>query len=561
MLSAMIRVLLICGNPSERVAIFDALKQYQPLYELHEARHLAEARSFLSQQQVDLVILTEQWESSEGHALLHHLGDVPAIVLVEEGKEQSALEAMQHGAYCCYLKDGENRWLTLLPAALESAARYRRTERALQQQIIALRQANDKLRAASLELEESARRKAECLAHMSHEIRTPLTAIVGFAETLLTEGDISRAPPARLEAIDAILRNSSHLLRIIDDVLDLSRIEAGKLKIERLRFSPAQAVAEVQRLMQPQANLKRLALEVQYYTAVPETICSDPTRLRQILLNLVGNAIKFTDRGSVRLTVRLLAEQPEPALQFEVIDTGVGIPPEQIDRIFHPFVQGEASTTRRFGGTGLGLTISRRLAELLGGSISVESQPGQGSTFRVTIATGPLEGVPLMVPSASTALVPAGLSQPVCAAGSALSVSYRMSYRILLAEDAPDIQRLIKRMLENVGAEVTVAENGAEAVEAAVAALQAGRPFDLVLMDIQMPMLNGYQATRALRANNYRGPIIALTAEALVGQRERCLEAGCDDYVSKPVRRDALLQAIDRAVKACATQKVDARTS
>jgi len=556
MSSETIRVLLVSGNPGERAAIAGCLSQYQPPYQLHEAQQLAEAEAVLSERPIDVVVLAQYWESPEGHALLHQLGNLPAILLVEKGQEPLALEAMRHGAYCCSVKDSENRWLQLLPAAIESAARYLRTEQALQQQITALREANTKLQEASAAVEEAARHKAECLAHMSHEIRTPLTAIVGFAETLLTEGDISRAPPERVDAIDAILRNSSHLLRIIDDVLDLSRIEAGKLRIERLRFSPAEIVAEVQRLMQPQANLKRLALEVEYLTPVPETIHSDPTRLRQILLNLVGNAIKFTDRGSVRLTVSLLADQSPPALQFEVIDTGVGIAPEQLERIFCPFVQGDASTTRRFGGTGLGLSISRRLAELLGGAICVESRPGQGSTFRVTIATGPLEGVPMMVPSASTQLVPAGFAQPLRTSDSELP----LPYRILLAEDAPDIQRLIKRMLEKAGAEVTVVENGAEAIQCAMAASQSGRPFDVVLMDIQMPVLNGYQATRALRANRYRGPIIALTAEALAGQRERCLEAGCDDYVSKPVNRDALLAAIARSVQVCAAQQVDVGT-
>lgn len=555
--SATIQVLLISGTPATRAALVGCLSQYRPAYRLHEAQQLAEARAVLAAQPIDVVVLAENWDSAEGRQFLSDLGNVPAIVLVEEGDEQAALQAREYGAYCCWVTDAECGYLQWLPMAIEAAARYPQTVQALRQQIQALQEDNDRLHQALTAAEEVACRKADFLAHMSHEIRTPLTAIVGFAETLLTEGDISRAPLARIEAVDAILRNSNHLLRIVDDVLDFSRIEAGKLKLERLRFSPVEVVAEVQRLMQPQANLKQLALDVNYQTAVPETIYSDPTRLRQILLNLVGNAIKFTDRGWVRLTVRLLAEQPDPAIQFEVIDTGVGIAPEQIQRIFCPFAQGDASTTRRFGGTGLGLSISRRLAKLLGGTISVDSRPGEGSTFRATIATGPLDGVPLVVPSASTRLLPAAVDERQPTAGANMV----LPYRILLAEDAPDIQRLVKRMLEKAGATVTVVENGAEAIGCAMAASQSGQPFDVILMDIQMPVVNGYQATRSLRANKYRGPIIALTAEALASHRQRCLEAGCDAYVPKPIKRDTLLEAILETIRVCATRHEEAHTA
>ncbi len=224
------------------------------------------------------------------------------------------------------------------------------------------------------------RAKSEFLANMSHEIRTPIMAIMGFAEMILTEGDISRAPPQRVEAIDAILRNSKHLLELVDDVLDLSKIEAGRLEVEHIACSPVNVVNEVVRVMQIRSGAKGLSLTADYRGPIPETICTDPTRLRQILLNLLGNAIKFTDAGgSVRVEVRLVRDEHRPCLCFDVVDTGIGITPQQINRLFQPFTQADSSTTRRFGGTGLGLAISRRLAEMLGGGLPPKARSARGA--------------------------------------------------------------------------------------------------------------------------------------------------------------------------------------
>jgi PAS domain S-box-containing protein len=389
--------------------------------------------------------------------------------------------------------------------------------------------------------------KSEFLANMSHEIRTPMTAILGFAENLidpeLTESD-------KLNAAYTIRRNGEHLLQLINDILDVSKIEAGKLEVERLRCSPVQLVADVRSLMQVRADAKNLALRVEFGGSLPETIETDPTRLKQILVNLVGNAIKFTEAGSVRLVTRLAAG---PALQFDVIDTGIGMTPEQLGQIFQPFSQADSSTARRFGGTGLGLAIAKRLAEMLGGTIAARSKPGAGSTFTATVATGSLDGVRRLDNAAEAPTVKPDTS------AAAKPEDFQLAGRILFAEDGPDNQRLIARLLKRAGAEVTVVENGQRAVEAALSARDQGCPFDLILMDMQMPVLDGYEASALLRTKGYRGSIIALTAHAMASDRDKCLAAGCNDYASKPIDRRKLMQTIREQLDRAA-QPADQRT-
>ena len=397
--------------------------------------------------------------------------------------------------------------------------------------------------------------KSEFLANMSHEIRTPMTAILGFADVLLEEMGPG-ATPTQMEALESIRRNGEHLLQIINDILDLSKVAAGRMELERLRCSPTRIAAEVESMMRVRARARGLAFGVEFIGPIPESIETDPTRLRQILINLVGNAIKFTEAGGVRIVVRLAesAAGADPAgapagsglLQFDVIDTGPGMTPEQQQRIFQPFVQGDSSTTRRFGGTGLGLTICKRLVEALGGDISVQSAPGRGSTFRVRIPTGPLTGV-TMLPGSSTDAPPgSGPRRPDSQAA--------LSGRILLAEDGPDNQRLISFLLRRAGAEVVIADNGQAAVDAALAAEREGRPFDVILMDMQMPVLDGYAATAQLRARGYRRPIIALTAHAMASDRDKCLAAGCDAFAAKPIDRTRLFETITACMSAAAAK-------
>jgi len=340
--------------------------------------------------------------------------------------------------------------------------------------------------------------------------------------------------------LQAVRRNAEHLLGLIGDILDLSKIEAGKLQIEPTRCSPVQLVAEVVSLMRTQAAAKQLRLKTELADPLPETVLTDPLRLRQMLVNLVSNAIKFADQGEVRLAVRLIADNGPPRLRFDVTDTGIGMNEEQIEKLFQPFSQVDSSSTRKFGGTGLGLALSKHLAEVLGGSIEVRSTPGKGSTFSVTIDPGPLDGN-RMIRGAREAVV-----QPRSTAAPADADQPTLQDRILLAEDGLDSQRLISMLLRKAGFQVTAVENGQVAIEATLAAREAGKPFDVILMDMQMPVMDGYEATRQLRSMGYRGPIIALTAHAMSSDRQKCLEAGCDDYLPKPIERHDLLQIVVR---------------
>lgn len=394
----------------------------------------------------------------------------------------------------------------------------------LLQQATALEQQARDLDQMRVKAESANLAKSAFLANMSHEIRTPMTAILGYADVLLA----SLREPVDVKAAETIKRNGDFLLKIVNDILDLSKIEAGKLMVDPIRCSPLQVIADAAQLMRVRAEAKGIPLVVQCVGEIPESIITDETRLRQILLNLLSNAIKFSDHGEVRLRTQLVRPLGgEPTLRFDVIDQGIGMTSEQVARLFRPFTQANTTTARRFGGSGLGLSISKRLAEMLGGTITIASTPGQGSTFSVTIETGSLEGV-RMLTECDTQIDRPAEQKP-------LMSKVSLSARVLLADDSPDNQSLVAYVLRASGAEVMVADNGAAAVDLAMASRLDGHPFDVILMDMQMPILDGYEATRRLRERGYTGPIIALTAHAMPDALERCRAVGCNAYVSKPI--------------------------
>jgi PAS domain S-box-containing protein len=406
-----------------------------------------------------------------------------------------------------------------------------------------LRAANARLEQAVAQAEKLAvraqaanRAKSEFLANVSHEIRTPMTAILGFSDLLASP---NLPYQQQREFLEGIQRNGKVLLELISEILDLSRIEADRLTLDKADYPIQQVIDDVLSVVQVRAEQKGLSLEVDYAFPLPETIHTDPMRLRQVLTNLIGNAVKFTERGAVRITVRCTQETDRPArIQFAISDTGIGIPADKIGELFEPFTQVDGSATRRYGGTGLGLAISRRLTKALGGQIEVASQLGKGSAFTLTIDAGSLQGVRMLQsPQASSAAE----KQP-----SSMEHEVPLHGRVLLAEDVPDVCIVFRQILQRMNLELEIAEDGRLTCEMAEKSQAEGKPFDLILMDIQMPKLNGYEATQWLRQHGWKGPIVAVTAHALVGDREKCLAAGCDDYMAKPITATGLRGVLAR---------------
>ncbi len=383
--------------------------------------------------------------------------------------------------------------------------------------------------------------KSEFLANMSHEIRTPLTAILGYTDVLRDELLAAADDSPRMNAINTIRRAGEHLLTVINDILDLSKIEAGRMQVEETQTSLPSVLMEVDSLMRSRAAEKGVLLRTQLATPVPDLILTDPTRLRQILMNIVGNAAKFTDAGAIDVTASVVAGSGDgDRLHIAVADTGPGMTRSQAAALFQPFTQADASVTRRHGGTGLGLTICRRLATLMGGDVVLQSTaPGKGTVFAIDL---PL----VAAPSAALVdqLAESRASAHEASRGDAIAI--QVSGRILLAEDGPDNQRLITHYLTKAGADVTIADNGVSALELLSNAEREGRTFDLLITDMQMPEMDGYTLARTLRARGTTMPIVALTAHAMAEDRAKCLAAGCDDYASKPVNRALLLTTVAR---------------
>jgi PAS domain S-box-containing protein len=367
--------------------------------------------------------------------------------------------------------------------------------------------------------------KGQFLANISHEIRTPLTSIIGFAEAASEEGVSEKE---RVQALATILANGNHLLGLINDILDLTKLDIGALQVEQMSVSPVRIIEDVRTLMEPRVVEKGLSLIIDYIWPLPERIISDGLRLMQVLVNLISNAVKFTEYGQV--VVRVWCAPNEQRLYCSVSDSGIGIAEGVVGKLFQPFVQADASTARCYGGTGLGLSISKHLVERLAGKIWVESEKDVGSTFIFYVSTGPLQEDCKW------------LSEPVIeqiVESVDLQDEPLLEGRVLIAEDVPDSVRLLQFILSKTGLQLTFVENGAEAVKAAL-----NEPFDLIILDMQMPVMDGYTAVRVMRSMGMKVPVVAFTANAFKQDMLKCLEAGCTAHLQKPVRKQDLLECI-----------------
>lgn len=387
------------------------------------------------------------------------------------------------------------------------------------------------LESQKVELAQASRAKSEFLANMSHEIRTPMNAILGFTEVL--RRGMYDSPEQRGEYLDTIYASGKHLLHLINDILDLSKVESGRMELEVIPCCLHEIMLDVANVLRVKAEEKQLTLTASTPGGLPEVITSDPGRLRQIFTNLIGNAIKFTERGGVQLVARF-TKGDESSIVIDVIDTGVGIPQKSLQKIFEPFTQADASVTRKFGGTGLGLTISKRFIEALGGTVTVTSTVGIGTTFTVTIPIGVLDP--------STRIIDISEVQARKQQGSRPSKRPHYQFgaaRILLVDDGEANRQLIQLILQREGFVVDLATNGLEAIEQATQ-----QSYDVIFMDMQMPVLDGYAATSQLRSAGHCEPIIALTANAMKGDEEKCRAAGCSGFLSKPVDLDDLFNTL-----------------
>ena len=497
------------------------------------AKTLAEGIAAALRVLPDVILLDLSLPDSSGLATLRAMRaavpGAPIVVLTGQDDKTLVVAALETGAQDYLVKGHFDH------DALGRAVRHARVRSRLEQRLVHHQQhLEEMVKDRTIELaraldaaQAASRAKSSFLANMSHEIRTPMNGIMGMTSLLLRSATDQKQID-RLKTIDAA---SHHLMDVLNNVLDMAKIEAGKMDLDEHEFSPAALLREAQSLLDGEANAKSLRIELETDPALPPGLLGDSLRIKQVLINLAGNAVKFTERGAIRLSVRLKKRDAEGVLaEFAVADTGIGIAPEDIKRIFQAFEQADNSSTRAHGGTGLGLAISRNLVNLMGGRLEIGSVPGQGSTFSFVLRL-----------KVSTAADPLPEDKP--AAGS-FSLS---GVRVLVAEDERVNQEIIRELLSMEGMQVDLAGNGAQAVN-----LAARNRYELILMDLHMPVMDGPEASMLIRQMPHHAatPIVALTADAFAGVREKCLQAGMDDHLAKPFSPDQLIASIAYWLKA-----------
>ena len=545
----LINLLLVEDDPAYQriINIVLAKSSHAVTYEIKTANNIAEAVECLNEQDFDVILLDLGLPDSDGtdsiKTIRKSCAEIPVIVLTGQTDEEVGLEAIKQGADEYFTKDEtlqgilartirytiERKKITkeLKEAKLRAEELQAETERVKKQLRTAAEGANLMAREA-IKAEHS---KSQFLANMSHEIRTPMNAIIGFSQVLADENLTTQ----QKEFVEIIQDSSENLLKLIDDILDLSKIEAGKIYVEIADCPLEKLLTRVESVIRLNAEEKGLEFRIAESDSLPKVIRTDSVRLRQCLINLASNAVKFTQEGHVYINVSLEQGDDGGFIRFDVEDTGIGIPADRQQAIFESFIQVDGSTTRKFGGTGLGLAITKRLTELLGGNLSLTSEEGKGCVFTLRIPAGV---------DASHTVAPEQ-QDPAERNTTETEKSSGFSGHILVAEDIPTNRKLLAMLLENVGFEVAIAEDGRQAVDKALA-----ESFDLILMDMQMPNLNGYEATKVLRKKGMKVPIIAVTAHAMRGNDKKCIKCGCDDYLSKPIDRNKLLEKIRKYLPA-----------
>ena len=496
--NSLVKILYAEDNRMDRMAFEHHMKRYELPLACTLTASVRETKSALLENEFDIVITDYDLGDGTGFEVIDHVnGNTPVIFVTSMNDLSLAVEAMKRGAYDYLVKDLERNYLRILPHAIQKALAHRKVEKELQ--------------LSQQKLTESLKIKEQFLANISHEIRTPLNGIIGFIQLM----EESRLSDEQKEYIRVIKTSGETLMVIINDILDFTRNKNGKIIFEKINFNLGELLANVSALLTTRVREKGLKYSCEMGSDVPAFVVGDPTRLTQVLLNLIGNSAKFTERGSIQLKVKkALQEQQQVILEFSVCDTGIGIPGEKLSTIFEEFMQASNDTTRKYGGSGLGLAIVKQLVEMQQGSISVQSAVGEGTTFSFQLAFGigkADEAVPLTVND----------------------IPRLDGTRVLVVEDNTVNQMLAEKHLLSWRCQVMLAENGREALQK----LQE-HEFDLVLMDLQLPEMDGYEAANWIR-KNFHGPksnipIIAVTAHATAEDREKCLEAGMDAYVSKP---------------------------